>query len=131
MVIKASDPQFWMIHPTVNAQKKNIRRIDAIENEKLAKAFYATKQDFLLSGIPSEECYMFHGTHDMNIDSILSDNFRLDFVPTHKTKTAAFGEGIYLSEFPSVSLSYGTLILCRVLTGRVEVRAQIIGLVKI
>jgi hypothetical protein len=56
MLAKASDPKVWMIHPTVNAQQKNIRRIDAIENEKLAQAFYAAKQDMLLSGIPNEEC---------------------------------------------------------------------------
>jgi hypothetical protein len=102
--------------------KKDIRRIDIIENEKLSEDFYQTKGNYLVSGIPNEEIFMFHGTNDMNIDSILNDNFSLDFAPTHKVKAAAYGNGIYFSEFPSVGLSYGTLILCRVLQGRVEVR---------
>jgi len=100
---------------------KNIRRIDYIENRKLYDEFYATKESFTLTGIAAEECFMFHGTNDNNIDSILQDNFNPNFFPTHKSKLSAYGEGVYFSEFPSVGLSFGTLILCRVLPGRVEV----------
>lgn len=105
---------------------KNIRRIDYIENKKLSDEFYSTKESFLLTGIPAEECFMFHGTSDNNIDSILQDNFNPLFNPTHKTKASVYGDGIYFSEFPSVGLSYGTLILCRVLPGRVEVRNKLV-----
>ncbi len=37
--------------------------------------FYNTKEKFLLSGIPADEVYMFHGTNGNNIDSILENNF--------------------------------------------------------
>ena len=111
---------------TVHLQK-DIRRIDFIENQTLAQNFYQTKGNYLVSGIPRDEVYMFHGTNDLNIDSILSDNFSLNFAPTHKVKAAAYGDGIYFSEFPSVGLAYGTLILCRVLKGRVQVRFQLNG----
>ena len=95
---------------------KNIRRIDFIENQKLTDDFLRTKEMFKTFSIPADECYMFHGTKGWNIDSILLDNFDLS-----KKKVAAYGDGIYFSEFPSVGLSYGTLILCRVLPGRVQV----------
>lgn len=78
-----------------------------------------TKIRFRKSMINEEEMYMFHGTKDGNIDSILEENFRLD-----KAVGQAYGAGIYFSEFPCVSCSYGTLILCRVLPGRVEVRVK-------
>jgi hypothetical protein len=61
---------------------------------------------------------MFHGTQEPNVDSILQENFRLDYA-----RGQAYGAGIYFSEFPSVSCSYGTLILCRVLPGQIEVQA--------
>ena len=99
---------------------RNICRIDYIENKKHSDAFYSMKESFLLSEIDAEECFMFHGTNDCNIDSILGNNFDANFNPTHKVKGSAYGNGIYFSEFPSVGLSYGTLILCRVLTGRVQ-----------
>jgi Poly(ADP-ribose) polymerase catalytic domain len=65
---------------------------------------------------------MFHGTKGQNIDSILMNNFSLE-----RQKVAVYGDGIYFSEFPSVGLSYGTLILCRVLPGRVQVCVSSIG----
>jgi hypothetical protein len=65
---------------------------------------------------------MFHGTNIANIDSILNLNLRPDFHPIAREKGAAYGDGIYFSEFPCVGVSYGTLIVCRVLVGRVQVQ---------
>ena len=100
---------------------KNIRRIDYIVNETLSRAFYHEKEMLLRSGFPADECYMFHGTNGNNIDLILQNNFDPKYNPTHKVKGLAYGDGVYFSEYPSVGLSYGTLILCRVLPGRVQV----------
>ena len=65
---------------------------------------------------------MFHGTNIANIDSILNTNLRSDLQPVDRRKGAAYGDGIYFSEFPCVGVSYGTLIVCRVLAGRVQVQ---------
>ncbi len=91
-------------------------------NFRLQQEFFNTKSDFLLNGIPAKEQFMFHGTNVANIDSILNFNLRPDFQPIDRPKGAAYGEGIYFSEFPCVGVSYGTLIVCRVLAGRVQVQ---------
>merc|ERR1712226_508082 len=59
----------------------------------------------------------FHGTpNDANIDLIARNNFDIS-----KLKHCAHGWGVYLSEFPEVSIGYsgGTrkLLLCKVLPG--------------
>jgi hypothetical protein len=53
--------------------------------------------------------------------TLQENNFDPNFLPTHKAKASAYGNGIYFSEFPSIGMSYGTLILCKVLPGRVQV----------
>ena len=87
--------------------------------QALLDVFNQTKTEFLMSGFPAEEVFMFHGTKDANIDSILINNFSLT-----RCAGQAYGNGIYFSEFPTVGLGYGTLILCRVLVGRVEVKQR-------
>ena len=84
---------------------------------RLVQEFLRTKARFRESNINAEELYMFHGTKENNINLILEENFRLD-----KAVGQVYGAGIYFSEFPSVSCSYGTLILCRVLPGNIEVQ---------
>ena len=65
-------------------------------------------------GKESKAVLAFHGTQPYNVDQIMKENFRLD-----KIKRTAFGHGIYFSEFPDVSIGYGTgLILCKVLPGK-------------
>ena len=67
------------------------------------------------------EVLLFHGTAVASVDSILKNNFSLDHFPiqqqeSSRDKRSMFGEGIYLSEMPAVSLVYGNgLVLCKVI----------------
>ena len=97
------------LHPN-----RDIFRIDYIENKKTSALYQA-------AGILADEYYMFHETHSNNVDKILQNNFDVNFIPKHKRKESTYGNGIYFSEFPNLSMTYGTLILCRVLSGRVQI----------
>ena len=71
-------------------------------------------------GKETREMFLFHGTAVANIDSILRENLSLEVSSEdkHKERRRVFGEGIYFSEMPAVSLMYGNgLILCKVLLG--------------
>ena len=90
-------------------------------NKTLEVAFESEKaaMESKYPGQPESDYILaFHGTpNDQNIDRIVRENFRMD-----KIERAAYGHGIYFSEFPDVSLGYarGTmkLLLCKVLPGR-------------
>ena len=106
-------------------QKKSesIDSIEYIVNEKTLETFNSKKRFFeeTKKGLNREgkvkELLLFHGTDNANIDSIVEKNFFIDAVPTHKTKSMAYGRGIYMSEHPEMALNYGKkLLLCRVST---------------
>ncbi len=95
---------------------KTISSIDYVYNELQEQRFEKKKIEMLSSGRNAEELLLFHGTKHENVNLILRDNFRLD-----KCRRTAYGPGLYFSEVPAKSLGYGpALILCRVLTGRVQ-----------
>ena len=95
---------------------KTISSIDYVYNELQEQRFEKKKIEMLSSGRNAEELLLFHGTKHENVNHILRDNFRLD-----KCRRTAYGPGLYFSEVPAKSLGYGpALILCRVLTGRVQ-----------
>jgi hypothetical protein len=50
---------------------RDIRRIDFVENRQLEQKYLDTKGTFLMSNIPAHEIFLFHGTNDANISSIL------------------------------------------------------------
>ena len=82
-----------------------ISKFDATEKEMAAK--YGKKKQ-------ARPVFAFHGTKPDNVEQIMKENFRLD-----KIKRAAYGNGIYFSEFPDISIGYGTgLLLCKVLPGK-------------
>jgi len=94
--------------------RKTIKNIKYVENDSIRVTFMEKKSKFLANKIPHNERLVFHGTNEGNIDSILTENFRLD-----KCTRFAHGKGVYFSEFPDISLGYGTgLLLCRVMLGR-------------
>ena len=97
-----------------------IKWIDYVVNPKLTEKYEETKRFLEERGTSTRELLLFHGTDWRNVDSILRNNFNLDM-----SKRQLFGNGLYFSEFPETSLSYGGgLILCRVLPGRVQTRAM-------
>ena len=100
-----------------------IESIDYIKNPLLEEAYNNQKALLMREGKAMNEILLFHGTALANVDSILSRNFSLNhpFDRPDKDKRRVFGEGIYFSEMPAVSLMYGNgLILCKVLLGKCE-----------
>ena len=101
-----------------------VSRFDYVINPLLEEAYANQKEIFREEGKNMTEVFLFHGTAVANLDSILKDNLSLSFSPEQqegKEKKRVFGEGIYFSEMPAVSLMYGNgLILCKVLLGNCE-----------
>ena len=97
----------------------SIDSIDYIKNLHLEEEYEKQKARFVKEGKEPKEMLLFHGTAVVNVDSILKENFKLG--NQDKEKRSVFGEGIYFSEMPAVSLMYGNgLILCKVLLGNCE-----------
>ena len=100
-----------------------VSSFDFIKNPGLEELYVKQKEIFRKEGRETREVYLFHGTAVANIDSILEENLSPDFTPKHQgeEKKKVFGEGIYFSQYPAVSLMYGNgLILFKVLLGNCE-----------
>ena len=100
-----------------------VSSFDFIKNPGLEDAYDKQKEIFKKEGKKTREVYLFHGTAVANIDSILEENLSPNFASEHRgmDKKTAFGKGIYLSQYPAVSLMYGNgLILFKVLLGNCE-----------
>ena len=93
--------------------------VDYIYNADLARQFEETKKDFEAKGLSCRERRLFHGTHNDSIYPIISGNFDIAAKRVNGTKAMVHGRGIYFSDYPTFSLSYGkSLLLCRVLVGK-------------
>jgi len=103
-----------------------IASIDYIRNPQIEEGYQAQKERFQIEGKQVTEALLFHGTAVASVDSILKNNFSLDHSPiqqqeSSRDKRRMFGEGIYFSEMPAVSLMYGNgLLLCKVILGDCE-----------
>jgi len=103
-----------------------IASIDYIRNPQIEEGYEAEKKRFKIEGKQVAETLLFHGTAVASVDSILKNNFSLDHSPiqqqeSSRDKRSMFGEGIYFSEMPAVSLMYGNgLVLCKVILGDCE-----------
>ena len=99
-------------------KKHEIKSIDVIENEKLNEIFEKKREELRGEGIDDKPLLIFHGTPQANIEPILKNNFDVSKVANGR----AYGNGVYFSEMPEVSLGYSvdmkSLILCKVLLGR-------------
>ena len=99
-----------------NASVK-LKSVDFYENPPLMQRFNKKSAEFKMKyqGIKEGKMVLaFHGTQKQHIDEIVEHNFSME-----KIKRAAYGRGIYFSEFPDISLGYGkSLLLCMVLPGR-------------
>jgi len=104
------------------SKRKNyeIKSIEVVRNDKLEKKFNAKKEEFKKLGIDDKPLFIFHGTPVKNIEAILRHNFDLSKMSNGRK----FGDGVYFSEKPEVSVRYAdnwkpmsSLILCLVLKG--------------
>jgi len=104
-----------------------IQSIEYVENRTLMENFERKKSEFRAEGKDTKEYFLFHGTNNVNVDSILKDNFRMDLAGRNGQ---AYGRGIYFSEKTDIPNKYmngtrKTLLLCRVLLGREFLGSQL------
>ena len=106
--------------------------IDYIRNPLLERAYKAERIRVQSCGKKVAETLLFHGTGAANVDSILKSNFSLARdCDSSKESRRIFGEGIYFSEMPAVSLMYGNgLLLCKVVLGYCETFRPLPGTAK-
>ena len=100
-----------------------VSSFDFVKNQSLEEAYTRQKEIFRNEGKTIREVFLFHGTAVANIDSILRGNLSLEhsIEQEGKERKRLFGEGIYFSQYPAVSLMYGNgLILFKVLLGNCE-----------
>ena len=100
-----------------------VSSFDFVKNQSLEEAYTRQREIFRNEGKTIREVFLFHGTALTNVDSILRENLSLELSSEQqgKEKKRLFGEGIYFSQYPAVSLMYGNgLILFKVLLGNCE-----------
>ncbi|KAF9073955.1 hypothetical protein BDP27DRAFT_1416651 [Rhodocollybia butyracea] len=99
-----------------------IKRFHWIVNYELEKRFEQAKEALSTVVDTSQELMLFHGTAEQNIDSILSNGFRIGGVKKHRIANGtAMGYGVYLAFDSMVSLQYAQganrIFACRVCPG--------------
>lgn len=102
-----------------------VTAVEYIINPPLVAAFEAKKREFVeRHGADGMRTILaFHGTtNDVNIESILANNFDISRLAANTGNRGYFGAGIYFSEIAKVSTGYARghnkLLLCKLLTGR-------------
>lgn len=106
-----------------DAAAANVREVHYVVNPALQQRYDKTKVFFKDFGRPLEEIYIFHGTPEKNIASIMTEGFKVggeEGVPI--ANGAVYGRGVYAATGPNTPVSYakGTkcVILARALIGR-------------
>ena len=101
----------------MSQHQSHVVSVDYHINPMLLALFSSKIDQFKARRVDNKFIYGFHGTNQGNIDAIMRNNFDMS-----KITTAAYGRGIYFSEFPDVSIGYARgckkLLLCRILPGR-------------
>jgi hypothetical protein len=105
-----------------NAKRNTVIQVDVYESEATRRAFEATKSQFKQLGKSTAEVWVFHGTKDRNIDSIMTTGFKVGGrdpgVPV--ANGSSYGKGVYTATGPASPMSYsqaGKVILARALKG--------------
>ena len=112
---RIAESQFLRLAQKAGKQYE-IESVDYYINPDLVRRFRAKCSEFesTIGRGNSMHVLAFHGTQKRSIDSIVRDNFKLEYC-----QRSLYGQGIYLSEFPHVSMDFGrSLLLCKVLPGR-------------
>jgi len=91
--------------------------VDLVKNEKLWTKFKNKQKEFEVMGKNCKPLMIFHGTNNENIEPIVRNNFNIDKVSHGRV----YGDGVYFSECPEISMKYNygsdKLLLCQVLLG--------------
>jgi len=106
-----------------NASVK-VSKVEYIVNPPLVNKFEAKRLKLAetLDWDQTRPILCFHGTSEDNIPNIIKHNFDVSYVGK-STDKGFYGAGIYLSEFPGLSMAYvrkgSKFLLCKVLLGKV------------
>ena len=102
-----------MLAASGNLQYK-ITSIALVTNPVLADKFNKKRAKLKGRKVNDTPILSFHGTPDVNIESIIKTNFRPSVVGT-------YGPGVYFSEYPLKSIAYSggsnSMIVCQILLG--------------
>ena len=80
-------------------------KVEIVENPRLKRKFEAKKCKEVEEGGTGDSLMLFHGTPKENILPIVEYNFD----PTIVNNGRAYGDGVYFSECPEVSLKYSCM----------------------
>ena len=106
---------------TSDSIRGSVQRIAYVENPVLSRAYEAKKAELREKGIPDKELLLFHGTKDVNADSILRRNFDKDKC----SPRGAYGTGFYFAGNPAKATQYGKVVIaCKVLPGLQQSRTD-------
>jgi hypothetical protein len=100
-----------------------VTQVDVYESETTRRAFEDTKAEFQRFKKSTAEVWVFHGTSDVNIDSIMTTGFKVGGrdpgVPV--ANGSSYGVGVYTATGPATPMTYSRrgnkVILARALKG--------------
>jgi len=101
---RKAESQFLRMQAKAKGRFTNleIQSVDVVTNIKLKERFEAKKNQLVKTEGDVKSLLLFHGTPQQNVLSILQNNFDTNKVANGR----AYGDGVYFSEQPEVSLGY-------------------------
>lgn len=118
---RIAESQFLRLNQSSNYK---ITKVEYHLNPRIMTKFYKKLEKFkekYQASAPNlaSMIYAFHGTKCDAVDSIIKNNFDLNKLSKSSGDKGFYGAGIYFSDFPNISLQYGSsLLLCKVLPGK-------------
>jgi len=103
---RKAEAQFLRMQSKGRHNNLEIQSVDVVRNRILQRRFEAKKAELVMKeGSDVKSLLLFHGTPQQNVASILKDNFDTSKVVNGR----AYGDGVYFSEQPEVSLGYSRM----------------------
>ena len=100
---RKAEAQFLKMQAEGFHMNLSIESVDVVKNRYLQELFEDKRQELKKSeGCDVKSLLLFHGTPQENIASILRDNFNL----AKRVNGRKYGDGVYFSEQPEVSVGY-------------------------
>ena len=108
MLFRLAESQFHRTlqsnHNSLGSSAK-VTQVDCYHNPALIERYERKHCELKEKGY-DERRFVFHGTREDNIDSILSDGFKIGGIDTKVANGNVFGVGIYTAVDPGLSACY-------------------------
>jgi len=124
MHFRIAESQFYRLLASGSSGGVKVVKVEYVVNPPLVKKFEEKRLQLAtsLDWEQTKPILCFHGTSEDNIPNIIKNNFDVNFVGK-STDKGCYGAGIYLSEYPALSMAYvrkgSKFLLCKVLLGKV------------